>query len=53
MYRGSLVPLVTQFRNGEIDNDAFRGPIEWHSERGLHGATLSGPVHCGVTLARA
>ncbi|CAN5542289.1 2,4-dihydroxyhept-2-ene-1,7-dioic acid aldolase [soil metagenome] len=42
MFRGSLVPLVTPFRNGEIDEEAFRGLIEWHIESGSHGITITG-----------
>jgi 4-hydroxy-tetrahydrodipicolinate synthase len=42
MFRGSLVPLVTPFRNGEIDDEAFRGLIEWHIESGSHGITITG-----------
>lgn len=33
MFRGSLVPLVTPFRNGEI---------EWHIQSGFHGITITG-----------
>ncbi len=42
MFRGSLVPLVTPFRNGKIDDDAFRRLIEWHIESGSHGITITG-----------
>lgn len=42
MFRGSLVPLVTPFRNGQIDDDAFRRLIEWHIESGSHGITITG-----------
>ena len=42
MFRGSLVPLVTPFRNGQIDDEAFRGLIEWHIQSGSHGITITG-----------
>lgn len=42
MLRGSLVPLVTPFRDGAIDEDAFRGLVEWHIESGTHGLTITG-----------
>ncbi len=42
MFRGSLVPLVTPFRNGKIDEDAFRRLVEWHIESGSHGITITG-----------
>jgi len=37
MFRGSIVALVTPFRNGAIDEDALRGLVEWHVEQGTHG----------------
>jgi len=42
MFRGSLVPLVTPFRNGQIDEDAFRRLVEWHIASGSHGITITG-----------
>jgi 4-hydroxy-tetrahydrodipicolinate synthase len=42
MFRGSLVPLITPFRNGQIDDEAFRGLVEWHIESGSHGITITG-----------
>lgn len=42
MFRGSLVPLVTPFRDGRIDADAFQSLIEWHIESGSHGITITG-----------
>ena len=34
MLRGSRVPLVTPFRDGEIDQAAFDDLIEWQIESG-------------------
>lgn len=42
MFRGSLVPLITPFRNGKIDEEAFRGLVDWHVESGSHGITITG-----------
>lgn len=42
MFRGSLVPLVTPFRDGKIDEAAFRDLIEWHIQSGSHGITITG-----------
>ena len=42
MYRGSLVPLITPYRNGLIDEEAFRNLIEWHIQSGSHGITITG-----------
>lgn len=41
--RGSLVPLVTPFRDdGAIDEQAFADLIEWQIESGSHGLTVAG-----------
>lgn len=42
MFRGSLVPLVTPFRDGKIDEAAFRDLVEWHIQSGSHGITITG-----------
>lgn len=41
--RGSLVPLVTPFRDdGSIDEQAYADLIEWQIESGTHGLTVAG-----------
>jgi 4-hydroxy-tetrahydrodipicolinate synthase len=40
--RGSLVPLVTPFRDGQIDDRAFAALIEWQIESGSHGISITG-----------
>ncbi len=42
MLRGSIVPLVTPFRNGEVDDDALRGLIDFQVENGSHGIGVTG-----------
>ena len=42
--QGSIVALVTPFRNGEIDYDAIRNLVEFHV-----GAGTNGIVPCGTT----
>ncbi|MGQ0569996.1 MAG: 4-hydroxy-tetrahydrodipicolinate synthase [Armatimonadota bacterium] len=42
--RGSLVPLVTPFRNGEVDDRALADLIEWQIDSGSHGIGV-----CGTT----
>ena len=59
MIEGSLVALVTPFRNDKIDEDALRNMVRWHIEQGTDGivpmgttgesATLSLKEHCRVT----
>lgn len=58
MITGSLVALVTPFRNDELDEDAIRSMVQWHIEQGTHGivpvgttgesATLTEKEHCRV-----
>ena len=43
-FRGAITALVTPFRNGEVDEEAFRSFIEWQIEQGIHGL-----VPCGTT----
>ena len=30
--RGSITALVTPFRNGEVDEEAFRAHVDWQIE---------------------
>jgi 4-hydroxy-tetrahydrodipicolinate synthase len=41
---GSLVALVTPFKKGKVDLDAFQDLVEWHIANGTHGL-----VPCGTT----
>lgn len=40
--RGSIVPLVTPFRSGAVDEPALVGLIEWQIESGSHGIGVTG-----------
>ncbi len=42
MIEGSLVALVTPFRNGEIDEDALRHMVCWHIDQGTDGIVPTG-----------
>ncbi|MFN3285207.1 MAG: 2,4-dihydroxyhept-2-ene-1,7-dioic acid aldolase [bacterium] len=42
--RGSIVPLVTPFRDGQVDEEALRGLVEWQIASGSHGISV-----CGTT----
>ncbi len=44
MIHGSIVAIVTPFKNGKIDEDALRKLIEFQIENGTHGI-----VPCGTT----
>lgn len=40
--RGSIPPLVTPFRNGEVDHDAYAGLVEFQIREGSHGILVNG-----------
>ena len=40
--RGSIVPVVTPFKNGALDLDGLAGLIEWQIESGSHGVSIQG-----------
>lgn len=44
MFRGSIVAIVTPFRDGRVDEDAFRKLIEFHIREGTDAI-----VPCGTT----
>ncbi|HTZ17280.1 MAG TPA: 4-hydroxy-tetrahydrodipicolinate synthase [Dissulfurispiraceae bacterium] len=44
MIKGSLVAIVTPFRNGKFDEKSYGDLIEWHIAQGTHGI-----VPCGTT----
>lgn len=39
---GSIVPIVTPFKNGEVDIDGLAKLIEWQIESGSHGISVTG-----------
>ncbi len=43
-FKGSIVALVTPFKKGKVDVEAFQKLIEWHIASGTHGL-----VPCGTT----
>ncbi|HYA31184.1 MAG TPA: dihydrodipicolinate synthase family protein, partial [Thermodesulfovibrionales bacterium] len=44
MFGGSIVAMVTPFKNGKVDEKAFGDLIEWHMSSGTDGI-----VPCGTT----
>jgi 4-hydroxy-tetrahydrodipicolinate synthase len=44
MFTGSMVALVTPFKNGQVDWQSLEGLIEFHMQNGTHGI-----VPCGTT----
>jgi 4-hydroxy-tetrahydrodipicolinate synthase len=43
-FTGAFTALVTPFKNGEVDEEAYRNLIEWQIEQGIDGL-----VPCGTT----
>ncbi|HPN66723.1 MAG TPA: dihydrodipicolinate synthase family protein, partial [Candidatus Omnitrophota bacterium] len=44
MFEGSIVALVTPFKNGKVDEEKLRELVEFHIKNGT-----SGIVPCGTT----
>lgn len=44
MFKGSMIPIVTPFKDGKIDEDGFQNLIEFHIESGTDAI-----VPCGTT----
>lgn len=53
MFKGSLVALITPFKNGGIDEDAFRKLVEWQIEQGTNGLIPMGTTGESPTLSHA
>lgn len=41
-FRGSIVPLVTPFLDGQFDESAFADLVNWQIESGSHGISVTG-----------
>ena len=44
LFSGVLTAIVTPFKNGGVDEEAFRALIDWQISQGVHGL-----VPCGTT----
>ena len=53
MFHGSIVALITPFRNGGIDEAALQALVEWHIEQGTHGLVPVGTTGKSPTLSHA
>ncbi|MCB1970927.1 MAG: 4-hydroxy-tetrahydrodipicolinate synthase [Geminicoccaceae bacterium] len=51
MFRGSIVALITPFRNGSVDEAALRDLVEWHIAEGTHGFVPTGTTGESPTLS--
>ena len=50
-FAGSLVAMVTPFRDGKLDEDALRKLTNWHIEQGTHGLVPVGTTGESPTVS--
>ena len=50
--KGSIVALITPFKNGKVDEASLRNLIKWHLEAGTHGILVLGTTGEAVTLSK-
>ncbi len=48
--KGSIPPLITPFRNGKVDYDAYAGLVEFQVKKGSHGILVTGTTSEPSTL---
>ena len=53
MFKGSIVALITPFRNGAVDEKAFQGFIDWQIKEGTHAVVPCGTTGESPTLSHA
>jgi 4-hydroxy-tetrahydrodipicolinate synthase len=53
MFKGSFTALITPFRDGRIDEQAFRRIVEWQISEGTHGLVPAGTTGESPTLSHA
>ena len=52
-FRGAFTALVTPFKNGAVDEEAYRALIEWQIEQGIDGVVPCGTTGEAATLSHA
>jgi len=50
--KGSIVALITPFKDGKVDETSLRNLIKWHLEAGTHGILVLGTTGEAVTLSK-
>ncbi|HUZ74857.1 MAG TPA: 4-hydroxy-tetrahydrodipicolinate synthase [Stellaceae bacterium] len=53
MFKGSLVALITPFRDGAVDEKAFQNFVDWQVGEGTHGVVPCGTTGESPTLSHA
>ncbi|MQP66230.1 4-hydroxy-tetrahydrodipicolinate synthase [Niveispirillum sp. SYP-B3756] len=51
MFKGSIVALITPFRDGKVDEKAFQDFVEWQINQGTHGLVPVGTTGESPTLS--
>ncbi|RKF18502.1 4-hydroxy-tetrahydrodipicolinate synthase [Alginatibacterium sediminis] len=51
MFKGSIVALITPFKDGEVDYEAIRALVDWHVDQGTHGIVPVGTTGESPTLS--
>jgi len=49
--KGSIPPLITPFRNGEVDTDAYAAMVEFQVREGSHGILVNGTTSEPASLS--
>ena len=52
-FKGSYTALITPFKNGGIDEDAFQKLVDWQIDQGTHGLVPVGTTGESPTLSHA
>ncbi|HUK60554.1 MAG TPA: 4-hydroxy-tetrahydrodipicolinate synthase [Stellaceae bacterium] len=53
MFKGSLVALITPFRNGAVDEKRFQSFVDWQIKEGTHAVVPCGTTGESPTLSHA
>jgi 4-hydroxy-tetrahydrodipicolinate synthase len=53
MFKGSLVALITPFRDGKVDEKRFQSLVDWQISEGTHGVVPCGTTGESPTLSHA
>ncbi len=48
--QGSIVALITPFKDGKVDEQSFRNLLKWHIQEGTHGILVLGTTGEAATI---
>ena len=52
MFKGIITALITPFKSGEVDYQAFENLVNWQIESGVHGVIVAGTTGEGSNLTK-